>query len=192
MWLLPGIPASHVRRAAFHTSRWDYAYTGGDLDGRRWTAWATSVATSAPARPPFSAYRTLHCQGLLVVQRTPSSVDVRANQPIDPRWFAEIATPGWQERWLENFVANMSAAESPSQDLVNDGWTDLAKRIRGRLAAPRSNSASFQDLLADFENADFEKMSEIRARSTRRREPGYRCQAEGLVPAALQATLLPR
>ena len=47
---------------------------------------------------------------------------------------------------------------------MNDGWTDLAKRIRGRLAAPRSGPASFEDLLADFENADFEKMSEIRAR----------------------------
>ena len=58
----------------------------------------------------------------------------------------------------------MSAAETPTVDLVNDGWTDLAKRIRGRLAAPRSSTASFQDLLADFETADFEKMSEIRAR----------------------------
>ena len=46
------------------------------------------------------------CRELLVFQRTPSSVDVRANVPIDPEWFAQIATPGWQQRWLENFTAN--------------------------------------------------------------------------------------
>jgi cation diffusion facilitator CzcD-associated flavoprotein CzcO len=38
-------------------------------------------------------------------QRTPSSVDVRDNRPIDPEWFAGVAAPGWQECWLENFVA---------------------------------------------------------------------------------------
>jgi cation diffusion facilitator CzcD-associated flavoprotein CzcO len=58
----------------------------------------------------------------------------------------------------------MAAGESPAEDLVNDGWTDLVKRIRGRLSAPRSGPASFQALLDDFEIADCEKMSEIRAR----------------------------
>ena len=165
---LPAIPGIETFAGhAFHTSRWDYAYTGGDPDGApmdrlgdKRVAIIGTGATAVQCVPHLSRA----CQELLVFQRTPSSVDVRANQPIDPRWFAEIATPGWQGRWLENFVANMSAAESPTEDLVNDGWTDLAKRIRGRLAAPRPNSASFQDLLADFENADFEKMSEIRAR----------------------------
>jgi cation diffusion facilitator CzcD-associated flavoprotein CzcO len=61
-------------------------------------------------------------------------------------------------------VLNMSAAELPAEDLVSDGWTDLAKRIRGRLLAPRSSPASFEDLLTDFEIADAEKMTEIRAR----------------------------
>jgi cation diffusion facilitator CzcD-associated flavoprotein CzcO len=58
----------------------------------------------------------------------------------------------------------MAFGEFPDEDLVNDGWTDLAKRIRGRLTAPRSGPAGFQELLDDFETADFEKMSEIRAR----------------------------
>jgi cation diffusion facilitator CzcD-associated flavoprotein CzcO len=104
------------------------------------------------------------CRELFVFQRTPSSVDVRDNRPIDPEWFTRMATPGWQERWLENFVANMAVGEFPEEDLVNDGWTDLAQRIRGRLTAPRSGPAGLQELLADFETADFEKMSEIRAR----------------------------
>ena len=165
---LPGIPGiESFAGHAFHTSRWDYGYTGGDpegalmdrLAGQRVAIIGTG-ATAVQCVPRLAA----SCQELFVFQRTPSSVDVRDNQPIDPEWFAGVAEPGWQERWLDNFVANMSAGEFPGEDLVNDGWTDLAKRIRGRLAVARPDRASFQDLLDDFEQADFEKMSEIRAR----------------------------
>ncbi|MGN6676330.1 MAG: flavin-containing monooxygenase [Streptosporangiaceae bacterium] len=165
---LPGICGIETFAGhSFHTSRWDYAYTGGDPAGAPMDRLADKrvaiIGTGATAVQCIP-HLARSCRELLVFQRTPSSVDVRANQPIDSQWFTGVATPGWQDRWLENFVANMSAAETPTEDLVNDGWTDLAKRIRGRLAAPRSSTASFQDLLADFENADFEKMSEIRAR----------------------------
>ena len=71
---------------------------------------------------------------LYVFQRTPSSVDMRGNHPIDPDWFAGIATPGWQQRWLENFTANQ-AGGGADEDLVQDGWTDIARRIRARIAA---------------------------------------------------------
>jgi cation diffusion facilitator CzcD-associated flavoprotein CzcO len=165
---LPGIPGIETFRGhAFHTSRWDYAYTGGDPSGAPLTGLADkrvaiigTGATSVQCVPHLAAA----CSELFVFQRTPSSVDVRGNQPTDPDWFAGVAVPGWQDRWLENFVANMAAGEFPAEDLVNDGWTDLAKRIRGRLSAPRSGPASFQALLDDFELADFDKMSEIRAR----------------------------
>jgi cation diffusion facilitator CzcD-associated flavoprotein CzcO len=165
---LPGIPGiATFAGHAFHTSRWDYAYTGGDPDGApmdrlagKRVAIIGTGATSVQCVPHLARA----CRELFVVQRTPSSVDVRDNRPIDPDWFTSVATPGWQERWLENFVANMAVSEFPAEDLVNDGWTDLAQRIRGRLTAPRSGLAGLQDLLADFETADFEKMSEIRAR----------------------------
>jgi cation diffusion facilitator CzcD-associated flavoprotein CzcO len=165
---LPGIAgiesfAGHT----FHTSRWDYAYTGGDpsgapLDrlGDKRVAIIGTGATAVQCVPHLAA----GARELFVFQRTPSSVDARGNEPIDPDWFAGVTAPGWQQRWLDNFVANMTAGEFPAEDLVNDGWTDLAKRIRGRLTAPRPVPASFEDLLADFETADFEKMSEIRAR----------------------------
>jgi cation diffusion facilitator CzcD-associated flavoprotein CzcO len=165
---LPGIPGLETFQGhAFHTSRWDYAYTGGDPAGTpmdrladKRVAVVGTGATAVQCIPHLAPA----CKQLLVFQRTPSSVDVRDNQPIDPDWFSAVAAPGWQDHWLENFVANMSAIEFPPDDLVNDGWTDLAKRIRGRIAAPRSGPAGFQDLLEDFENADFEKMNEIRAR----------------------------
>jgi cation diffusion facilitator CzcD-associated flavoprotein CzcO len=165
---LPGIPGIETFGGhAFHTSRWDYAYTGGDPAGAPMDRLADKrvaiIGTGATA-VQCVPYLARSCHELFVFQRTPSSVDVRDNRPIDPDWFAGVATPGWQERWLLNFVANMSAIEFPEEDLVGDGWTDLAKRIRGRLTAPRTGPAGFDELLADFENADFEKMSEIRDR----------------------------
>jgi cation diffusion facilitator CzcD-associated flavoprotein CzcO len=165
---LPGIPGIDTFGGhAFHTSRWDYAYTGGDpagapMDrlGDKRVAIIGTGATAVQCVPHLARA----CRELLVFQRTPSSVDTRGNRPMDADWFAAAATPGWQQRWQDNFVANMSAAESPADDLVNDGWTDLANRIRGKMSAPRSTPPSFEDLLADFESADHEKMSEIRAR----------------------------
>jgi cation diffusion facilitator CzcD-associated flavoprotein CzcO len=166
---LPAIPGiGSFPGKTFHTSRWDYAYTGGDPAGApldRLTDKRVAIIGTGATAVQCVPHLAAACRELYVFQRTPSSVDARGNRPMDPAWFAAAsAQPGWQEQWLENFVANMSAGEWPAHDLVNDGWTDLAKRIRGRISAPRKGPAGFAELLADFENADFEKMSEIRAR----------------------------
>ena len=103
------------------------------------------------------------CRDLYVFQRTPSSVDVRDNRPTDPEWFAEIAAPGWQQRWLENFTANQTGGFA-DEDLVMDGWTELARRVRGRIMTLPPDQMTPQNMMAAFEDYDFEKMSEIRAR----------------------------
>ena len=103
------------------------------------------------------------CQELYVFQRTPSSVDVRDNHPTDPEWFATIDTPGWQQRWLENFTANQTGGMA-DEDLVMDGWTDLARRIRGKIMALPPDEFTPEGMMAAFEDSDFEKMEEIRAR----------------------------
>jgi cation diffusion facilitator CzcD-associated flavoprotein CzcO len=165
---LPGISGiDSFGGHTFHTSRWDYAYTGGDpagapLDrlGDKRVAIIGTGATSVQCVPHLAAA----CRELFVFQRTPSSVDRRDNQPMDPDWFAEVATPGWQQRWLENFVANMTPGEWPGEDLVNDGWTDLSKRMRGRVLELSSGSITPEQVAAEVEAADFEKMSEIRDR----------------------------
>jgi cation diffusion facilitator CzcD-associated flavoprotein CzcO len=164
---LPGIPGiESFTGHAFHTSRWDYAYTGGDpsgapLDGLRDKRVAVigTGATAVQCIPHLARA----CQQLYVFQRTPSSVDVRDNAPIDPDWFAEVATPGWQQRWLENFTANQ-AGGTAEQDLVMDGWTDLARRIRARIMALPPEDFTPEKMLAAFEDSDVEKMEEIRAR----------------------------
>ncbi len=165
---LPGIPGIETFDGhAFHTSRWDYGYTGGDPAGApmdrladKRVAIIGTGATSVQCVPHLA----VACRELFVFQRTPSSIDVRGNEPIDPEWFADVATPGWQQRWLENFVANMTPGEWPAEDLVNDGWTDLSKRMRGRILEQSSGSVTAQQIMAEVEAADFEKMSEIRSR----------------------------
>ena len=73
---------------------------------------------------------------LYVVQRTPSSVDVRANTPIDPEWFTGIATPGWQQRWLENFSANQIAPRLPRTSSRTAGPTCSAASTSSRKLEP--------------------------------------------------------
>ena len=164
---LPGLPGlQQFKGHAFHTSRWDYAYTGGSPDGAplrqladKRVAIIGTGATAVQAVPHLARA----CQALFVFQRTPSSVDVRANAPIDADWFASIATPGWQQRWLENFTANQ-AGGAAEVDLVQDGWTDLSRRIRANLMKLPREAMTPQNMLAAYEDSDHEKMSEIRAR----------------------------
>ncbi|MCB1539366.1 MAG: NAD(P)/FAD-dependent oxidoreductase [Rhodoblastus sp.] len=167
---LPGIPGIETFKGhAFHTSRWDYGYTGGDPQGAPLTKLADkriaiigTGATAVQVVPHLAGA----CKELYVVQRTPSSVDVRANAPLDPAWFAEVATPGWQQRWLENFTDNQAGGNA-KEDLVQDGWTDLARRIREKIIVLPPAERTPANMLAAYEDADFEKMEEIRARAER-------------------------
>jgi len=164
---LPGIPGiEDFKGHSFHTSRWDYDYTGGDPKGAlmeklrdKRVAIIGTGATSVQAVPHLAKT----AQQLYVFQRTPSSVDVRANAPIDPDWFAGIATEGWQQRWLENFTDNQAMGNA-KEDLVQDGWTDLSRRIRAKIADLPAEQRNPLGMLAAFETSDFEKMEEIRAR----------------------------
>jgi cyclohexanone monooxygenase len=165
---LPGIPGiESFQGHSFHTSRWDYDYTGGDPSGALMTGLADKrvaiIGTGATAVQCIP-HLARACKALYVCQRTPSSVDVRANAPIDPEWFRSIATPGWQQRWLENFTENQ-AGGTATEDLVQDGWTDLSRRIRSRIMVLPPEERTIANMLAAYEDSDFEKMEEIRARA---------------------------
>jgi cation diffusion facilitator CzcD-associated flavoprotein CzcO len=165
---LPGIPGiGAFRGRSFHTTRWDYDYTGGGPDGAPMDRLADQrvgiIGTGATA-VQCVPHLAEACRELYVFQRTPSSVDARNNHPIDPQWFADIATPGWQQRWLENFTANQ-AGGTAEEDLVQDGWTDIARRVRARIGALPVEDRSVAAMIAAYEESDFEKMEEIRARA---------------------------
>lgn len=157
---LPGIPGiTAFRGHMFHTSRWDYRYTGDDL-GRLADKRVGIIGTGATAIQcvPHLARAS---QRLVVFQRTPSSVDVRANRPTDPHW-AETLPPGWQQRRIENFQI-LTAGGYTEEDLVADAWTSITRRLP---VMSQDNGGGTDPLqrARDVELADFAKMEEIRAR----------------------------
>lgn len=165
---LPGIPGiEDFGGHAFHTSRWDYGYTGGSPAGDPMERLADkrvgiigTGATAVQCIPHLGA----SAGELFVFQRTPSSIDVRANEPIDPDWFANLA-PGWQKEWLENFTT-LQTGGFAAEDLVRDGWTDIAQRIRDRVIELVSGGAALEPetLRRAYEDSDDDKMTEIRTR----------------------------
>ncbi len=99
-------------------------------------------------------------------QRTPSSIDARNNEPTDPDWFErDVLSPGWQQRWLDNFCT-LQTGGFADEDLVRDGWTDIAGRIRDKVVKNLEAGGEFSMDLIDqaFDESDLEKMTEIRAR----------------------------
>ena len=97
---LPGIPGiNEFKGYTFHTSRWDYEYTGGDWAGAPMDQLADkrlaiigTGATAVQCIPHLGA----SAGHLYVFQRTPSSIGVRANRPTDTEW-ARSLEPGWQQ-----------------------------------------------------------------------------------------------
>ncbi|WP_432825662.1 flavin-containing monooxygenase [Dactylosporangium sp. CA-092794] len=162
---LPGIPGIETFDGKmFHTARWDYDYTGGTPDGAPMTELATkrvgiigTGATSVQCVPRLAR----DAGSLFVFQRTPPSVDVRDNHPIDPEWFGTLS-PGWQREWRLNF-ATLQGGGFADEDLVMDGWTDIAIRIRDRIVAEAADFTP-QSFRKIYELADDDKMDEIRAR----------------------------
>ncbi|ASW92643.1 flavin-containing monooxygenase [Mycobacterium marseillense] len=160
---LPGIEglgafAGH----AFHTSRWDYAYTGEGLQnlaGLRVGVIGTG-ATAIQCVPHLAAA----AGRLYVFQRTPSSVDVRANSATDPQWATGLRV-GWQRERIRNFQI-LTAGGQAAEDLVADAWTSITRK----LPVMRHDGLSGDGLAdpaqrgRDIELADFAKMEEIRAR----------------------------
>jgi len=161
---LPGIPGiESFAGHSFHTSRWDYDYTGGSPKGEIMSGLADkrvgiigTGATAVQCIPHLGA----GAGDLFVFQRTPSSIDIRNNQETDPEWFATLE-PGWQREWLMNFTT-LQTGGFTDEDLVMDGWTDISQRIRDK--AIENGDFSEAGLLKAYHDSDDEKMSEIRAR----------------------------
>lgn len=153
---LPGIPGiDEFSGRAFHTSRWDYHYTGTALEwlGDKEVGIIGTGATAIQCAP-----RLAEAAGqLYVFQRTPSTVDVRGNRSTDPTWAAELQ-PGWQRRRMENFQI-LTAGGHADEDLVDDAWTSLTKKL-----PIVSGDGAVLDQSVRAELADFAKMEEIRSR----------------------------
>ena len=194
----PKLPAmkgiNDYKGHTFHTSRWDYNYTGGsshgDLTGLKdkKVAIIGTGATAVQAVPHLGAA----AKELFVFQRTPSSIDERNNQATDPEWIS-TQEKGWQDKRRRNFESIMTGG-MVKEDLVNDGWTEAFRLLFGSLrnkapskfqiftwsltsvASPKlykngfkqymtDKVTTFMDLAKSMEIADYKKMEKVRARA---------------------------
>jgi len=162
---LPGIRGiESFKGHSFHTSRWDYAYTGGTSEGNLTGLRGKHVgiigtgATAVQCVPHLGAA----AEQLYVFQRTPSSIDVRANRPTDPAW-AKNLSAGWHKHRMDNFNILVSGGYQ-SEDLVNDGWTDIIRKLLVMAQQDQGASIAANGIEKTLELADFEKMEQIRAR----------------------------
>tara|TARA_B110000483_G_scaffold223760_1_gene281920 strand:- start:21 stop:1853 length:1833 start_codon:yes stop_codon:yes gene_type:complete len=167
---LPGIDGiNDFGGHTFHTSRWDYEYTGGSneggLDGladKRVGIIGTG-ATAVQCVPHLGAA----AKELYVFQRTPSSVDVRNNRETPPD-FLEGQETGWQYRRMDNFNKLVTGADQ-DEDLVNDGWTDIFRKLTGIAAKTASKELGRRltrhERAELMEMADYRKMESVRRRA---------------------------
>jgi cyclohexanone monooxygenase len=159
---LPGIPGiEEFKGHTFHTSRWDFAYTGGDSNGSLTSLRGKRVgiigtgATAVQCVPHLGE----SAKHLYVFQRTPSSIDEKQNLPTDPEWVKTLE-PGWHQKRIDNFHA-LTTGGYQEEDLVQDGWTEIIRKLVGRMQDTASRDASVEE---NMELADFEKMEQIRER----------------------------
>ncbi|WP_293679870.1 NAD(P)/FAD-dependent oxidoreductase [uncultured Phenylobacterium sp.] len=160
---MPGIPGIHdFKGHSFHTSRWDYGYTGGDTNGGmtkladKRIALIGTGATAIQCVPRTAQY----AKELFVFQRTPSSVDYRGNKPTDPAW-AKSLQPGWQQARRANFN-DVFSGKPDVKDEIADGWTEIARTM---MSLPKTEQPLTPKQMAELlELADMKKMNAIRAR----------------------------
>ena len=159
---LPAIPGMELFRGrSFHTARWDYEYTGGDLHGglNKLADKVVGVIGTGASAIQCIPHLAEASKRLFVFQRTPSAVGVRDNRPTDER-FAEDLRPGWQRERMENFQAIMNGMPVES-DLVDDGWTH---HWGPALNHPRDPTWSDEEYGKRSEEFDFEVMEAHRRR----------------------------
>jgi len=194
----PKLPAitgiNDFKGHTFHTSRWDYEYTGGTslgnlsrLKGKRVAVIGTG-ATAVQCVPHLGEA----AEKLYVFQRTPSSIDIRNNKETDEQWLTN-QKPGWHNERRNNFESLLTGAPI-KEDLVSDGWTEAFRLLFGsiRSKAPSklrmfswavtsvtspdmyklglkqymtNKAMTHMDIRNAMQTADYQKMEKVRARA---------------------------
>jgi cyclohexanone monooxygenase len=170
---LPGIPGiESFKGASFHTSHWDFSYTGGDPngtwnafdDGSRGTQRLDKLADKTVAVIGTGAtaiqcvpYLARDAKKVYVFQRTPNAVAPRGGNPkTDAEWGASLK-PGWQKARRENFE-DVIAGRPVERDMVDDCWTHMLKKVRMVLAKPGLTS---QQMAIEAEISDYRIIKHI-------------------------------
>lgn len=152
---LPSIPGiENFKGKSFHTSRWDYDYTGGSEKGELHLLKDKNVAVigTGASAVQCAPHLAANAKNLFIFQRTPVAVGGQSNIVTDINWF-KSQCEGWQKVRSDNFN-NLMEGIPMSVNLVNDEWTDLTKYF----------DYENENIIEAWENADLKKMNQIRER----------------------------
>jgi cation diffusion facilitator CzcD-associated flavoprotein CzcO len=119
---IQGIPS--FKGHSFHSSRWDYDYTGADLEklADKRVAIIGTGATAVQIIPEVAKT----AKALYVFQRTPSCIDIRNDWETDPEWARKLK-PGWQKARRERAIAN---SDPHLSDKARDPTISREEKIR--------------------------------------------------------------
>lgn len=125
---------------SFHTSRWDYDYTGQQLENLqdKVVGIIGTGASAVQAVPELGK----KAKELFVFQRTPSSIDIREDWPTDPNWARKLKS-GWQAKRRERVLA----------------MSDISPERKAKIAA-----LSAEEKLQKQENSNIDYMMRIHKR----------------------------
>ena len=133
----PKLPAiegiNDYKGHTFHTSRWDYKYTGGSSHGNLSNLKDKRIAVIGTGATAVQCVPHLgeSAKQLYVFQRTPSSIDIRNNKETDEEWLIS-QKPGWHNERRNNFESLLTGAPI-KEDLVSDGWTEAFRLLFGSI-----------------------------------------------------------
>ena len=137
---------------AFHTSRWDYAYTGEDLSNLAdKTVGIIGTGASAVQAIPRLAKAA---KALYVFQRTPSGIDLRNDRPTDPDWIARLK-PGWQQARREKHLrGNAAEAERKAGEAPVSREAKIQRQENGNIDHMMRIHRRIEEIVEDRATAD--------------------------------------
>lgn len=164
---LPGVPGIETFKGrSFHTSRWDYHYTGGNPDDPSLVGLADKrvaiIGTGATAIQCIPALGEF-AQHLYVFQRTPSTVSKRNNAPTDPEWAGQLK-PGWQRELVREFERALVGEAVETRVVQEEDVLVFTKNIQEITRQAGSEALSEAEMAEIVQLADYKTVEDIRAR----------------------------
>ena len=193
---LPGIPGIELFQGhSFHTSRWDYAYTGGDPSGAPMTPAGRQARGHHRHRRHRGAVRAAPGPGCAAALRVPAHALIggcarqRAHRPglVCPGGHTRLATAlagklhRQPDRWHRHRRPGARRLDRPVAPHPREGDDAAARAAHAGQHDGRLRGRGLREDVRD----------PCPCRSPRG-PPGHGREAQGLVPAAVQAPLLPR
>ena len=163
----PKLPAltgiENFKRDHFHSGRWNYEISGGDANGNMKklsdkTVGIIGTGASAVQLVPKLAQDV---KKLYVFQRTPSSISIRDNYPINPAFSATLK-PGWQRERMHDFATILQGEVSDKKCTALEGLEALTMKAIFKEAEKAGVAIPPEQIPELFQLADFRLMESIR------------------------------